>query len=341
MFELKNLPWPQLTGYRRIILASTLSLGSLLWAQCEVDAQGATQPNGANANQVDSKIVVADAAKVILINNVRVPAQVEGMLTEILVEEGAIIEQDQPIAKIDDRQALLTLDLKKAQEREAEYNALNNINLKDAQNSEALAREKAKAYKDLERQGATATWNARSLELEATREKLRIELAEMNMKIAEVQLLAKKSERELADLEIVKRKILAPFSGFVETRVAQLGEWVQPGSPIVQIVQMDRLRAQGFVSAVSPDRAVSPGMPAVVEFDLGNNRKERINGVVGFVGNDVDLQNRRKIWVEFANSRVGNDWLIKPGMIPVIRIDISQPVANSIGQVVTPSSTVR
>jgi multidrug efflux pump subunit AcrA (membrane-fusion protein) len=154
-------------------------------------------------------------------------------------------------------------------------------------------------------------------------------------------LLAKKSERELADLEIVKRKILAPFSGFVETRVAQLGEWVQPGSPIVQIVQMDRLRAQGFVSAVSPDRAVSPGMPAVVEFDLGNNRKERINGVVGFVGNDVDLQNRRKIWVEFANSRVGNDWLIKPGMIPVIRIDISQPVANSIGQVVTPSSTVR
>jgi hypothetical protein len=82
-------------------------------------------------------------------------------------------------------------------------------------------------------------------------------------------------------------------------------------------------------------------MPAVVEFDLGNNRKERKNGVVGFVGNDVDLQNRRKIWVEFENNRIGDDWLIKPGMIPVIRIDISQPVASSIGQNVSPSSTVR
>lgn len=341
MFELKFLPSLQFAGYRRVVLAATLTIGSLLSIQGVANAQGTNQPNRGASDPVDSKIVVADAAKVILINNVRVPAQVEGMLTKILVEEGAIIEQDQPIAIIDDRQALITLELKKAQEREAEYNALNNINLKDARNSEALAREKAAAYLALEKQGATATWNARSLELEATREKLRIELAEMNMKIAEVQFLAKKSERELADLEIVKRKVLAPFSGFVETRVAQLGEWVQPGSPIVQIVQMDRLRAQGFVSAVSPDRAVAPGMAAVVEFDLGNGRKERINGVVSFVGNDVDLQNRRRIWVEFENSRVGNDWLIKPGMIPVIRIDISQPVANSIGQVVSPSSTVR
>lgn len=312
---------------------------------CFIASANAVAQNNAPSNPTptpsNSKIVVADAAKVILINSVRVPSQVEGMLTNLIVEEGAIVEIDQPLAIIDDRQAKLTLALKKAQELEAEYNAVNDINMRDAKNSEQLAREKAAAFVEMEIKGSLAKWSARAANLEATREALRIELAEMNKKIAETQYLAKKSERELADLEITKRQITAPFGGFVEQRIAQLGEWVQPGSPILQLIQMDRLRAQGFVSAISPDQTVSPGMPAVVEFNLGGNRQERINGVVGFVGNDVDLQNRRKIWVEFENRRIGNDWMIKPGMIPVIRIDISQPPAANVGQGAVSLNSVR
>ncbi|WP_164100663.1 efflux RND transporter periplasmic adaptor subunit [Candidatus Laterigemmans baculatus] len=269
---------------------------------------------------------------VILINNVRVPAQVEGVLTAIGVEEGDLVEAGQTLAVIDDQKAQLTLLLTMAQEKEAELNALNTINRRDAEQSEELAREEAVAYADLARQGATPTWEARAKALEANRAKLRIELAELNERIAQAQYMAKKSERELAELEVARRKITAPFGGFVELRVAQLGEWVQPGSPIVQLVQMDRLRAQGAVSAVDPDSLVTPGMPAVVEFNLGGGRTERINGVVGFVGNDVDISNRRRVWVEFENKRVGDDWLIKPGMVPVIRIDNSRIPEPNVGQ---------
>lgn len=274
----------------------------------------------------------AENPMVIPINNVSVPAQTEGMLTEIGVEEGAIVEAGQILAVINDEQAQLTLRLKEAEEKEAYLNALNDINLRDAQESEKLAREEAEAYASLARERATPEWEARAKALEANRAKLRIELAELNEDIAEVQYVAKKSERAMAELEVSRRKIVAPFSGFVELRIAQSGEWVQPGSPIVQLVQMDRLRAQAFVSAIDPEHMVMPGMPAVLEFDLGGDSKERINGTIGFVGNDVDTSNRRRIWVEFANKRVGNDWLIKPGIRPEVWVDATERPDASLGK---------
>lgn len=286
-------------------------------------------------------LVRADNAMVILINNVKVPAQVEGVLTEIGVEEGAIVEAGQTLAVIDDQQAQLTLKLKEAEEKEAYLNALNDVNLRDAKNAEELAREEAEAHADLARQGATPMWEARAKALEATRAKLRIELAQLNEDVAEVQYVAKKSERAMAELEVSRRKILAPFSGFVELRIAQLGEWVQPGLPIVQLVQMDRLRAQAFVSAIDPEHMVMPGMPAVLEFDMGRDAKERINGTVGFVGNDVDASNRRRIWVEFANKRVGQDWLIKPGIRPEVWIDTSRGPEANLGKTTAEESLSR
>lgn len=297
------------------------------------------QPGAQAETSRSPGIVKADNAMVIPIYNVQVPAQVEGMLTEIGVEEGAIVETGQTLAVIDDQQAQLTLQLKQAEEKEAELNALNDVNLRDAQKSEELAREEAAAHADLARQGATPEWEARAKALEANRAKLRIELAQMNESIAKVQYLAKKAERAMAELEITRRKIVAPFDGFVELRIAQLGEWVQPGSPIVQLVQMDRLRVQAFVSAIDPEHMVMPGMPVVLEFDLGGETRERINGAIGFVGNDVDASNRRRVWVEFENKRVGNDWLIKPGIRPELWVDTSQrPAANdpaaNVGQAV-------
>ncbi len=72
----------------------------------------------------------------------------------------------------------------------------------------------------------------------------------MQKKIAEVQMIAKRSEREIADFELTRRKVTAPSTGFVETRIAQLGEWVQPGSPIATVIQMDKLRVEGDVDGL-------------------------------------------------------------------------------------------
>lgn len=267
--------------------------------------------------------VVELDAMVVPIQTVPVPAQVEGVLTQMPVEEGSIVEEGQTLALIDDRQAQLTLKLKLAEEKEAKLNSENDINLRDAENSLRLETEKAKAFTKLAEDGGMAFWEAETQRLEATRQVLRLELARLNQDIASSQYEAKSFERQMAQMEIEKRKILAPISGFVEKREAQKGEWVQPGSPILQLVGMDRLRAQGFFKSDDPNQTLRRGMRAEVVFSAGSAEIKVIPGVVGFVGNDVDLAQQRRIWVEFDNERIGEqleDWLYQPGMKPTIRI---------------------
>lgn len=246
-------------------------------------------------------------------NKVNVPAKAEGTLMELRFEEGDTINEGDVIAIIDDTAAALALELKKAEEKEAVLNAANEVNLKDAINSEELATAEAKAYEELRRQGAIPFWEMEKKRLEAERARLRIDLARMQKKIAEVQMIAKRSEREIADFELTRRKVTAPSTGFVEARIAQLGEWVQPGSPIATVIQMDKLRVEGDVDSRHPIRVVR-GMPVMVMIHTGADKSIRINGKLDYVSMEVDLNRRYRVWVEIENKKIGNDWAIKPGM---------------------------
>ena len=262
----------------------------------------------------------AENCMVKLIQNVRVPAEVEGRITAMKVVEGSNVEQGDVLAVIDDTQAQLTLELKQAEEREAELNALNDINIRDAINSERSANAEAEAYKELRREGATPYWEMEKKILEADRAKLRIELAESEQKIAKVQYLAKKTERQLAEHDLTRRHVVAPFGGYIESRIAQLGEWVQPGSPILQLVRLDMLRIEGDIDALSYPGQVTVGTPAKVWIYANADGKAdraqaiQLDAKIGFVSSEIDLNNRYRIWVEVKNERRGDNWVIKPGM---------------------------
>jgi len=263
----------------------------------------------------------AENCMVKMIRNVRVPAEVNGRITDMQIVEGANVQAGDLLVVIDDTQAKLTLEFKKAEEREAELNASNDVNLRDAKNSAESAKAEAEAYKELRKQGATPYWEMEKKILEADRAELRIELAQSQQDIAKVQYVAKRTERELAEHELTQRRVVAPFGGFIEARIAQLGEWVQPGSPVLQLVQLDTLRIEGDVDALRYPGQVAVGTPAQVRIYANADRKLanpeqaiKLDATIGFVSSEIDLNNRYRIWVEVKNERRGQDWLIKPGM---------------------------
>jgi multidrug resistance efflux pump len=215
---------------------------------------------------------------------------------------------------IDDTAAALALELKKAEEKEAILNAANEVQLEDARNSEKLATAEAKAYEELLREGAIPYWDLEKKRLEAERMRLRIDLAVMQKKIAEVQMIAKRSERKIAEFELTRREITAPSTGFIEARIAQLGEWVQPGSPIATLIQMDRLRVEGDIDALRYPGQILQGTAAEVTIYSESEKAIKMNGKLGYVSMEIDLNNRHRVWVEIENKKIGNDWAIKPGM---------------------------
>jgi multidrug efflux pump subunit AcrA (membrane-fusion protein) len=308
--------------------SASLSMPSALRSESPAPAAAAGNTTAARVQAAPASSRSAGAAElqaencmVKLIQNVRVPAEIEGRLTDLKVTEGAYVQAGDLLAVIDDTQAQLTLEFKKAEEREAELNATNDVNYRDAVNSERSANAEAEAYKELRREGATPYWEMEKKILEADRAKLRIELAKSQQDIAKVQYIAKRVERQLAEHDLTRRKVLAPFSGFVESRIGQLGEWVQPGSPVMQLVQLDKLRIEGDIDALRYPGQVAVGTPAKVWIYANSDRAQadksqaiQLDATIGFVSSEIDLNNRYRMWVEVENTRNGNNWQIKPGM---------------------------
>lgn len=122
-----------------------------------------------------------------------------------------------------------------------------------------------------------------------------------------------------------KHRILSPLDGVVAEVFRRPGEWVQPGDAILRIVRLNRLRAEGFLSAqqasVLRAMAAQGGPPATATLSWTNSAGEPtiLPATVSFVSPEVDVINGQvRFWVEFENPHQQ----VYPGMKVAGRIDL-------------------
>ena len=256
----------------------------------------------------------AEAVEVKYINKVDVPARTEGVLLEIAVEEGDTVDEDQMLAKVDDRAAKLTVQLKKAEEAKARHEAKDDVNLRDARNNLKLATTEAKAFKSLAADGAAPFFDMKRKELEAIKQGLRIELAEVEETTKKIDVIIKRTELDMAEEQLQRGEITAPTPGYIEERLAQKGQWVQPGTPICTLIRMDKLRVEGKVDGLSYPGQITKGHPVEIRIDTSGRDQTVLSGSLGYVSMEMDVNGQHRVWAEVDNRMEGDDWLIKPGM---------------------------
>lgn len=304
-----------------LVLLATLCCYCIVWGQFADPTTPAPTPQTQPTSHSSSEWIEADNEMVAIIKEVQIAAEAPGKITEMKIEEGVEIAEGDVVAVIDDKLAVLNMEQKKAEEEQAILEASNEVNLTDAKNNEELAKAEADSFKELRRQKAINYWDMKKKELEATRATLRIDLADMQMKVAKAQYFVKRAETKIAQAEIDRRRIKAPFAGYIELRTAQPGQWVEPGSPIATLVQMDKLRVNGTIDAREHLGVVKIGSACSVEIINRNNDSPfKVNGTVGYVSSKIDINGQSKIWVEIKNSKQNGEWLIKPGMRAEISI---------------------
>jgi len=107
--------------------------------------------------------------------------------------------------------------------------------------------------------------------------------------------------------------ITAPFSGRVEERFVRTGELINPGMPVVRLINSDRIR----VAAGVPERfsgEVTEGTP--VRLSTRSNNAPVYESTISFAGNLIDPDTRTfTIEIELRNK----DAVIKPEMVVDIR----------------------
>jgi multidrug efflux pump subunit AcrA (membrane-fusion protein) len=151
----------------------------------------------------------------------------------------------------------------------------------------------------------------------------------MEQALARLAAEARRAELNQADIDIARRKVLAPLSGTVVDVKRRAGEWVNPGDSVFRIVQLDRLRVEAFVDSTRYSHEELENQPMRVEVTFPRGRKELFTGRVVFVDPQI-LQpgGLYRVWAEVENRKNAKDqWVLQPGRHVVMEITLP-PVAD-------------
>jgi HlyD family secretion protein len=163
----------------------------------------------------------------------------------------------------------------------------------------------------------------REKEVEAALERVREARAAVETAQAEIQ--SAEAGRALAKANLDDMRVTAPFGGTVLRKLAEAGEVVAPGTPLVTLVDLTRLYAKVYVSETDVGR-VSLGDPARVYTDAFPGRPfeaavTEVSQQAEFTPRDVHTREERARQVFAVKLGLANpDGILKPGMPADARI---------------------
>ncbi len=231
-----------------------------------------------------------------------VPAQQTGVLQEIIVREGAVVAEGETLARLDDRQAMLDVAKAELESAQAEAKATNRIRVQFAEKSLAVARAELERSRESISQFAKSISQSQLDVEQLTVEKLTLEAAQAEHELELEQFAWKLKQQEVAaaKLRLTQHEVEAPFAGTVALIWARRGEWVESGVPVVRLVAIDKLRAEGFLDV---DHLTDNLVGKEVIFRSGEGEKaSAARGTLRFVSPEMDPVTRQvRVWAEIAN----------------------------------------
>jgi len=265
--------------YRRraVILLATMLVSANVAA--DVPVQVETASNRSVVRQINVTGTVTSPRTAVL------STAVAGIVAELTIDEGDRVKTGDVLLSLDAELAQLALERSLAEVRQRE------IAVADAR----------RRFVEAEEVGAQRGIARTQIE------SLRAEVSSNEAALAASQAAAREQRA------IVERNTLkAPFAGVISERFTELGEWVNPGDGLFELVATDNLR---FDFRVGQDNfaALSPETPVEVTLDAFPDRS-----IPGYVDAIVPVKNPSArtflVRVRANTEDTGNRLMITPGM---------------------------
>jgi multidrug efflux pump subunit AcrA (membrane-fusion protein) len=294
------------------------------------------QPGSAGRPSADTCVMKGALVKPVRNGDVDVPAKQAGVLKELAVREGALVTEGQLLGKIDDEVEQKQKDAAVAKLKVARLQAANTVKVDyaDATAKVALS-EVDRARQANERYpGSVPTSEVTRLNLAYHQALLQKKQSENDLEIDRVSVDVRMAEYALADVQIDQRKVVSPIDGKVVDCLVDQEEWVQPGTTILRIIRMNRLRVQGYADENLRGRvrvgqkvtvAVPDGRP--LEGEVVFVSPETVRGPKFAVWAEVD-----NVWIPYSAQPGEGDWLLHPGSEVDVTIDLASQPARQTAQ---------
>ena len=249
------------------------------------------------AQTIDGAVVLrgqTEAAR-----QVTVAAETSGLVISEPLRKGAFVNAGEELCSLDPGTREATLAEARARLTEAQ----GRVPEAEAAVAEARARVREaeinlNAAQQLSEDGFASETRLVSAQAAMDAANAGVQRANSGVSSAEAGIEAAEAAVASAEREIERLKILAPFSGLLETDTAELGALMQPGTPCATIIQLDPIKLVGFVPEADVGK-VTLGAIAGARLTTG----EEVRGIVTFVSRSADETTRTfRVEVEVANE---------------------------------------
>jgi len=202
---------------------------------------GAQTPSVATAKSERAPIInrVRLSGTVVSPRTAQLSSDVGALVEKMLVNLGDRVSAGQPLVQLDAALYRLRLESAQAETREAQGE------LDDAERRVRIA------------QRLASNNNLPQNELDAR---------EATLRVAKAKVARLKAEERRWQERVRRHTIKAPFTGVITERAAEVGEWVDTGDTLVELVDVDHLRVDAAVpQRYFPDLDETPGL--MLRFD--------------------------------------------------------------------------
>ncbi len=242
-----------------------------------------------------------------------VSSKVTGKVLEVLVEEGAYVEEQQVLARLDASNVQRSLELAEAQLGAA------RAALGETEAQLAFAMREVERYTRLTRNRSASALELDRAETEADALQARLERQTAEVAVAERQVALWRQQIEDAIIR-------APFAGVVTAKNAQPGEMISPMSVggftrtgICTIVDMDSLEIEvdvneSYINRVHPDQPVEATLDAYPDWRIparviaiiptADRQKATVQVRIGFERSDARILPEMSVKVAFQDAAV-------------------------------------
>lgn len=287
-----------------------LSLG-VLFPLCSVAADKPVAPS-------KPKEIRLTDCRIALIRHVTLACDRSGIVKAVAFQEGQPVPARQQVALISDEVARASLAM-------AEKKASNDADVRFSRKARDVAEIEYQKNLEANKKAAESGKNVIAVALlEIEKLKLAADKALLAIEQSENELALNKLTAEHARAELVTYSVVAPFDGVVTRIFKRQGEAVRQGDPIVELVNIDRVRIEGRVAL--PDvRSIKPKLKVRVKLDDPDfqlpEENETFEGRVTFVDLVVDPVTREtRIWAEVDNR----DNILRAGLMAQMVIEVEE-----------------
>jgi RND family efflux transporter MFP subunit len=259
-------------------------------------------------------------------DEVTLSAQAEGQVSRIVADLGDRVVAGQALIELDREKLQYSVD----QQAAAFARALAKYGASDVTQLPAIedTPDVQKAFAELE-QARQASERAKELgrrellpkqaldDAEATLRAMQASYASalQNAKDLRAEIDASSASVKLAQRQLRDASIRAPFDGYVQKRLVQLGEYVKLQSPVISVVRMDPLK----LTAEIPEKMapwVSVGQPVELRVDAYPDAP--VTGTISRISPAVNTATRA---FSFEARVPNNKALLKPGTFARVHIE--------------------